>query len=131
MYSLRTVFSSESWNRLMRLQQFPLAEEVTERTIQPVQETLEMPKVQFLDRVGGRIIEEIAVPIPRMMEETIEDEKPMSQCFTLLADNKLAPKLDDGCAVQAPVWEELQRLRNEGLMTVHDTNKLPERQRQS
>ena len=62
-----------------------LAEEVTERTIQPVQETLEMPKVQFLDRVGGRIIEEIAVPIPRMMEETIQVEKPMSQRFTLLA----------------------------------------------
>ena len=59
------------------------------------------------------------------MEETIQVEKPMSQRFTLLAANKLAPKLDDGCAVQAPVSEELQRFRDEGLMTVHDTNKLP------
>ena len=96
-----------------------LFEEITERTIPLVRETVEMPQVQFLHRVRGCIIEEIAVPIPRMMEETIEVEKPMSQRFTLLVDNKLAPKLDNGCAVQAPVWEELQRLRDEGLMTVH------------
>ena len=78
-----------------------LAEEIMECTTHLVQETVEMPQVQFLDRVRGRIIEETDVTIPRLMKETIEVEKPKSQRFTLLADNKLAPKLDDGCAVQA------------------------------
>ena len=109
----------------VRIVDLPVATQCRVPTIQPVQETVDMPQVQFLDQVRGRIIEETDVPIPRVMEETIEVEKPKSQRFTLLADNKLAPKLDDGCAVQAPDWEELQRLRDEGSMTVHDTNKLP------
>ena len=35
-----------------------------------------------------------------------------------------APKLDGRCAAQAPEWEELQRLRAEGLVATRDTNKL-------
>ena len=35
-----------------------------------------------------------------------------------------ASKLDGDCAAQAREWEELQRLRAEGLVTVRDTNKL-------
>ena len=108
-----------------RIVDLPVATQCRVPTIQPVQETVDMPQVQFIDRVRRRIIEETDFPIPPVMEETIEVEKPKSQRFTLLADNKLAPKLDDGCAVQAPEWEELQRLRDEGSMTVHDTNKLP------
>ena len=35
-----------------------------------------------------------------------------------------ASKLDGSCAAQAPEWEELQRLGDEELVTVRDTNKL-------
>ena len=49
-----------------------LDEETMEHTTQPVQETVEMPQVQFLDRVRGRIVEQTDVPVPHMMEKTIE-----------------------------------------------------------
>ena len=110
-------------------------------TIQAVQETMEVPHIQVLDpavdvrvvmqrhapqeRVRGRIIEETDVPVPRVMEETIEVEKLKSQCFTLLADNKLSFKLDGSCAAQAPEWKELRGLRDEELVTICDINKLP------
>ena len=45
------------------------------------------------------------VPVPRVVEEQ-------------------ASKLHGSCAAQAPEWEELQRLRAEGLVTIHDINKL-------
>ena len=45
------------------------------------------------------------VLVPRVMEEQ-------------------ASKLGGSCAAQAPEWEELQRLRAEGLVAVRDTNKL-------
>ena len=35
-----------------------------------------------------------------------------------------ASKLDGSCAAQAPEWEELQRLRAEGLVAIRDTKKL-------
>ena len=35
-----------------------------------------------------------------------------------------ASKLDGSCAAQASVWEELQRIRAEGLVAIRDTNKL-------
>ena len=114
-------------------------------TIRTVQRTVEMPQVEFLDpavdvpvvvqrqapqeRIRERIVEEIGVPVPRVMEETIEVETLKSQRFegesSLLADNKLASKPDGRCAVQAPEWEELQKLRVEGLVAIHDINKLP------
>ena len=63
------------------------------------------------------------------MEGTIKVEKLKSQRFeeesTLLASREFASTLDGGCAVQAPEWEELQRLRDEELVTIRDINKLP------
>ena len=124
-----------------RIVDLPVVTQCRVPTIQLVQKTVEMPQVQFLDRlldapvvmqrqapqepIQECIIEETDVPASRVMEETIRVEKLKSQRFTLLADKKQASKLNGGCAVQAPEWEELQRLRDEELMTVHDTNKLP------
>ena len=64
-------------------------------TIRPVQKTVEMPQVQFLDRVldapvamqrhatheriQERTVEEDRVSVPHMMEKTIEVMKPISQ----------------------------------------------------
>ena len=63
-----------------------------------------IPQEQVQNRTVRQIID---VPVPRVMEENTEVEK-----------------LDSGCAVQAPEWEELQRLRAEGLVSIHDINKL-------
>ena len=114
-------------------------------TVQAVQKAVEVPQVQFHDRVAGDpvvmqvpvtqehilecIVEKIDVPVPRVVEETVEVETLKSQRSegesTLPASRELASKQDCGCAVQAPEWEELQRVRDEELVTIHDTNKLP------
>ena len=77
------------------------------------------------EQIQEHIIEETDVPAPRVMEENSKVDKLKSQRFTLLAEKKHAPKLNGGCAVQAPEWGELQELRDEELVTIHDTNKLP------
>ena len=104
------------------------------------------------ERILERIVEETDVLVPCVKEEIIEVtqhgltetmkektgrqgnlsdevEKLKSQRSegenALLASRELASKLDGSCAVQAPEWEELQRLRDEELVTIHDTNKLP------
>ena len=96
-------------------------------TMQKERKTVEVPKVPP-EQVQERIVEETGVPVPRVMEETIEVEELKSQHFegesTLLADNKLTSRLDGSCAAQAPEWEELQRLRAEGLVAIRDINKL-------
>ena len=109
-----------------------------------MQKAVEVPQLQFRDRVvrvpvvmqrqvppeevQERTVEETGVPVPRVMEETIEVERRTSQLLegesTLLADNKLSFKLDGSCAVQAPEWKELRGLRDEELVTILDTNKL-------
>ena len=105
---------------------------VQQRIVEPIVETpavslaekiVDAPKAQTQEkRVHERIIQETDVPTPRVMEETIEVEnlKPQST----LPDNKFASKPDGGCAVQAPECEELQRLRDEGLVSIHVINKL-------
>ena len=40
------------------------------------------------------------------------------------ADKEQASKLDGSCAAQAPEWQELQRLRAEGLVAIRGINKL-------
>ena len=75
-----------------------------------------------------RIVEETDVPVPRAMEEILEVETLKSQRFEgesiLPADKEPVSKLHGGCAVQAPEWEELRRLRAEELVTIRDINKL-------
>ena len=96
---------------------------VMEKTIEVVNL---IPQKQAQNHTVEQIID---VPIPRMMEEILEVETLKSQRFeeesTLLADKKQASKLDGSCAAQAPEWEELQRLRAEGLVAIRDVNKLP------
>ena len=93
-------------------------------------ETGEVVKLIPQEQAQNHTVEQIIdVPIPRMMEEILEVETLKSQRLeeesTLLADNKLSSKLDGSCATQAPEWEELQRLRAEGLVAIRDVNKLP------
>ena len=85
--------------------------------VQTMQEVVEVPRVQFHDRVADdpvgmqvpvtleRIVEATDVPVPRVMKE-------------------LSSQLDGSCAAQAPEWDELQRLSDEELVTMRDTNKL-------
>ena len=114
-------------------------------TIQTVQKTVDVPQVRFLDRVDGvpvvmqrqtpqeriqeRLAEKTDVPVPRVIEESLEVERLKFQLpegeSTLLADNKLSFKLDGSCAAQAPEWKELRGLRDEELVTIRDINKLP------
>ena len=94
-----------------------------------MEKTIEVVKFIPQERVQNRTVRQIIdVQVPRVMEETVEVETLKLQRSkgesTLLADNKFASKLDGGCAVQAPEWEELQMLRDEELVTIHDINKL-------
>ena len=113
-------------------------------TVQDVQKAVEVPPVHFRDRlvdvpvvmqrqvppeqVQESTVEETGVSVPRVMVETIEVEELTSQRLegenTLPADEEPVSKLDGSCAAQAPEWEELQRLRAEGLVAIRDINKL-------
>ena len=91
---------------------------------------------EFLEEL---IIEKSDVPVPHVMEKTIEVVKliPQEQAQNrtvrqitdvpvprVMEENtevemlKLTSKLDGGCAAQAPEWEEPQRLRAEELATM-------------
>ena len=88
----------------------------TERVVampvpQIMEEITEVIRLVSQERIHERIVEEtIDVPISRVMEEAIEVEQ--------------ASKLNSGCAVQAPEWEEIRGPRDEELMTTWDINKL-------
>ena len=103
-----------------------IVEQITETPAASLdEETMETPNTQMQES----IVEKSDVPVPHVMEEVPEVEKLKSQLSgresTLLADKKPASKLNGGCAAQAPECEELQGLRDEGLVAIHDINKLP------
>ena len=83
-----------------RIIDMPVVRQGRVPTIEPVQRIVEMPQVQFLDRVLGvpvvtqshvplpavpqeqiqeRIVEDTDIPVPQMMEKTIEVVKPIPQ----------------------------------------------------
>ena len=79
-----------------------------------MKKTIEVVGLIPQEQAQNRTVRQITdVPVPRVMEENTEVEmlKPTS-------------KLDGGCAAQAPEWEELQRLRDEEFLAIHDTNKV-------
>ena len=100
-----------------------LAAETNVHVPHVIEKTIEVVKFIPQERVQNRTVSQIIdVPVPRVMEEILEVETRMSQRFdgesTLLAGNKLSSKLDGSCAA-------LRGLRDEELVTIHDTNKLP------
>ena len=123
-------------------------EQITEIPVASLDEEIaEAPKVQTQavihlmpqKRVQERTVEETDIPVPHMTKKTIEVVKFIPQervqnrtvrqiidvpVPRVIEENTKVEKLDSGCAVQAPEWEEPQRLIAEELMIMHDTNKL-------
>ena len=106
---------------------------------------MKIPKTKTSEFLEELIIEKSDVPVPRVMKKSIEVVKliPQEQAQNrtvrqitdvpaprVMEENaevemlKVSFKLDGGCAAQAPKCEELQRLRDEEFLAIHDTNKL-------
>ena len=83
-----------------------------------------------------RVVEEIVEVVKQeisVLTATIEEKMgrqgdwsdEVEKLKSFPADKEQASKLDGSCAAHAPEWEEIQRLRAEGLVAVRDFNKLP------
>ena len=93
---------------------------------QIAEETVEMFNVFTQDRVQQRIVEQITeTPEVSLVEEIVEAPKTQTQEKRIVEESDV-PFLNGGCAVQAPEWEELERLKDENFLANYDTNKLPD-----
>ena len=70
------------------------------------------------------IREGIFVPMDTNLDPAANTGEPKVFYYKTETIEENASKLDGNCAALAPEWEELQRLRAEGLVAIRDTNKL-------
>ena len=84
----------------------------------------------ILALMDGRVILSASTGEPKVFydktdvpEGTVEVARQEISVLTETIEEQ-AFKPDGGCAAQAPEWEELQRLRAEGLVAIRDINKL-------